>query len=103
MSEKEALEYLKEAEKAALYKSFFGATKTEEAAEFYNKAGNQYKLLKRWKESGDAFMQQSALLLKAGEKDEAATAFMNASKSYKKSSPIGFNSNFCPNFNFGDV
>jgi len=88
MSESEAIEYLKEAEKASNYKSFFGGNKNEEASELYNKAGNQFKLLKKWKESGDAFIQQSACLLKAGEKDEAATAFMNASKSYKKSSPI---------------
>lgn len=89
MSEREALQIIAEAEKAGAYKSFFGGNKNEEAAELFSKAGNQFKLLKNWKASGDAFMQQSVYLIKINEKDEAATAFMNASKSYKKSSPLG--------------
>lgn len=52
MSEQEALLLIKEAEKAVAYKSFFGGNKTEEAGELYYKAGNQFKLLKKWKESG---------------------------------------------------
>ena len=41
------------------------------------------------KESGDAYVCQANIQIKLGEKDDAATAFLNAAKSYKKSNPIG--------------
>jgi hypothetical protein len=40
-------------------------------------------------EAGNAFILQANVLIKAGEKDEAATAYLNASKSFKKSNPKG--------------
>ena len=40
-------------------------------------------------EAGNAFILQANVLIKAGEKDEAATAYLNVSKSFKKSNPKG--------------
>ena len=45
-TEKDAKNYLAEAEKMANYKGWFGSNKMEEAADTYNKAGNAFKLLK---------------------------------------------------------
>ncbi|KAI9328129.1 soluble NSF attachment protein [Zopfochytrium polystomum] len=87
MSEREGHALMKEAEKAASYKGWFGANKTDEAADLYSRAANAFKLAKKWKEAGDAYVSQANLLLKAGEKDEAASAYSNASKAYKKTSP----------------
>lgn len=41
------------------------------------------------KEAGDAFMEQGKTLERGGEKDEAANAYINASKAYKKTHPKG--------------
>jgi hypothetical protein len=41
------------------------------------------------KQAGDAFISQGKTLEKGGEKDEAATAYVNASKAYKKTHPKG--------------
>ncbi|KAG0051031.1 hypothetical protein BGZ83_004186 [Gryganskiella cystojenkinii] len=88
MSEREAQELIAKAEKKATSSSwFFGGNKYEEAAELYTNAGNIFKLAKRWKESGDTFCKAADMQLKINEKDEAASSFINASKSYKKCSP----------------
>ncbi|ORZ13403.1 soluble NSF attachment protein [Lobosporangium transversale] len=89
MSEREAQELVAKADKKATSSSWFfsSTSKYEEAAELYTKAGNIYKMAKRWKESGDTFCKAAEMQLKMGEKDEAANTFINASKSYKKSSP----------------
>ncbi|KAG8892834.1 vesicular-fusion protein S17 [Tulasnella sp. 403] len=62
-------------------------TKYEEAGDLYQQAANQFKLDKLWRESGDAFMKEAECREKAGEKDEAANAYWNAAKSYKKGFP----------------
>lgn len=61
--------------------------KYEEAHDLYQGAANAFKLESRWKESGDAFCKAADMSLKAGEKDDAANDFWNASKSYKKAYP----------------
>ncbi|CAD6582144.1 MAG: vesicular-fusion protein S17 [Cyphobasidiales sp. Tagirdzhanova-0007] len=61
--------------------------KFEEAHDLYQGAANAFKLESRWKESGDAFCKAAEMSIKAGEKDDAANDFWNASKSYKKSHP----------------
>jgi alpha-soluble NSF attachment protein len=45
-TERDAKEYLAQAEKLRTYTSWFGGNKQEEAAEYFNKAGNTFKLLK---------------------------------------------------------
>ncbi|KAH9809903.1 hypothetical protein DFH28DRAFT_513414 [Melampsora americana] len=72
--------------------SFFGfggtsTSKLEEARELYQSAANQFKLEKKWKESGDGFCKSAECSLKLGEKDDAANEFWSASKSYNKSNP----------------
>ena len=78
-----------EAEKKAKTKGWFGGNKFDEAAEIYSRAGNAYRLSKKWKQSGDAFSKQAELLDTLGERDESASAYLNAAKSYKKESPKG--------------
>ncbi|KAF9995599.1 hypothetical protein BGZ80_000476 [Entomortierella chlamydospora] len=89
MSEREAQELVAKADKKATSSSWFfnSTSKYEEASDLYNQAGNIYKMAKRWKESGDTFCKAADMQLKMNEKDEAANIFINASKSYKKSSP----------------
>ncbi|KAJ3226960.1 vesicular-fusion protein S17 [Clydaea vesicula] len=78
---------LAEAEKAHSYKGWFGQNKLDEAAELYTKAANQFKLQKKLKEAGDCFLKQADCCLKAGEKDEASSSYINASKAFKKGYP----------------
>ncbi|KAF9413749.1 hypothetical protein BGZ94_000634 [Podila epigama] len=88
MSEREAQELVAKADKKATSSSwFFGGNKYEEAAELYTKAGNIFKMAKRWKESGDTFCKAATMQLNMNERDEAASTYINASKSYKKCSP----------------
>ncbi|KAJ3094747.1 hypothetical protein HDU96_001492 [Phlyctochytrium bullatum] len=88
MSEKEARSLLEEAEKKAKWTGWFGANKLDEASELYARAANSFKLAKLWKEAGDAFISQANVLLKMGEKDEASSAYINASKAFKKTHPL---------------
>ncbi|KAJ3102614.1 hypothetical protein HDU97_000398 [Phlyctochytrium planicorne] len=88
MSEKEALQLLDQAEKKAKYTGWFGANKLDEAADLYARAANAFKLAKMWKEAGDSFLSQANVLLKMGEKDEASSAYLNASKAFKKTHPL---------------
>ncbi|KAJ3051357.1 hypothetical protein HK097_007653 [Rhizophlyctis rosea] len=86
-SEREGRLALQEADKKAQYKGWFGSNKLEEATDLYAKAANAFKLAKLWKEAGDAFVKQADVLNKMNERDEACTAYLNASKAYKKASP----------------
>ncbi|TPX34046.1 hypothetical protein SmJEL517_g03219 [Synchytrium microbalum] len=91
MGDKDAYALLEQASKkskggSGLFGMFSGAN-LEEAADLYARAGNGFKLNKKWKEAGDAYMQQAATLIKMGESDEASGAFMNAAKAYKKEFP----------------
>jgi len=62
-------------------------TKYEEAGDLYQQAANSFKLEKLFKESGDAFSKEADCRDRQGEKDEAANAWWNAAKSYKKGYP----------------
>lgn len=85
--EKEAAAHLEEAATCASYTSWFGGNKLENAQESYGKAANSWKLAKKWKESGDAYIAQANILKKMKEVDEASTAYMNAAKAFKKTDP----------------
>ncbi len=115
MSESDAVSYLEQAEGKLKSKGWFGlgGAKYDEAADLYAKAANAYKLVKMCrtrllslqrtsilhthchhdtnpgKEAGNAFMEQGKTLERGGEKDEAANAYINASKAYKKTHPKG--------------
>eukprot|EP00013_Stygamoeba_regulata_P023777 CAMPEP_0177649518 /NCGR_PEP_ID=MMETSP0447-20121125/11438_1 /TAXON_ID=0 /ORGANISM="Stygamoeba regulata, Strain BSH-02190019" /LENGTH=286 /DNA_ID=CAMNT_0019152299 /DNA_START=59 /DNA_END=919 /DNA_ORIENTATION=- len=76
-----------EAEKKLNSFSWFGGgSKTEEAAEIYTKAGNAYKVAKKWEQAGLAFSKAADCQLKLKNTYEAATALVNAGNVYKKSS-----------------
>ncbi|TPX40989.1 hypothetical protein SeMB42_g01278 [Synchytrium endobioticum] len=92
MADKEAYSLLAQAHKKAkagpggLFAMFAGSSQ-EESADLYARAGNAFKLAKKWKEAGDAYMLQASTLMKMNEPDEASSAFMNAAKAYKKEFP----------------
>jgi len=87
-TEEKAYACLKDAEKKKNYKGWFGRNKLDEAAEQFQNAGNYFKCIKKWKEAGDAYYQAAGCLILIQENDEATTSYINASKCYKKSSPM---------------
>ncbi|KAJ1516618.1 hypothetical protein HMI54_008776 [Coelomomyces lativittatus] len=67
--------------------SLFGGNKFEEAEELFSKAAHQYKLAKKWKEAGNAYLRSADMQIRLGERDEAANRFLDASNVFKKISP----------------
>lgn len=72
-------------------KTFFGSmfggarSKIEEAAELYSRAGNSYKMAKKWSAAGNAFTEVAKLQLdQLQSKHEAATQYINAANCYRK-------------------
>jgi len=63
------------------------SSKFEEAGDLYQQAANSFKLEKLFKESGDAFAKEAECREKQGERNDAANAWWNAAKSYKKGHP----------------
>lgn len=62
-------------------------TKYEEAGDMYQQAGNAFKIDKLFKEAGDAFAREAECREKCKEVNEAANAWWNASKAYKRGYP----------------
>ncbi|RKP03143.1 hypothetical protein CXG81DRAFT_9913 [Caulochytrium protostelioides] len=87
MSDRDAAQYLEQAKKKATATGWFSGNKLDEAADLFAKAGNTFRLNQRWNEAGDAYMQQAGVLVRMNERDEAATAYLNASKVFKRISP----------------
>lgn len=79
-------EYMKQAEKKLKGWGMF-SNKYEEAAELYEKAGNNYKLAKCWGDAADAYEKLAEVQLKAESKHEAATAYVEASRAASKVTP----------------
>ena len=63
------------------------SSKYEEAGDLYQQAANSFKLEKLFKEAGDSFSREAECRELGGESNEAANAWWNASKAYKKGSP----------------
>ncbi|KAG0174885.1 hypothetical protein DFQ30_002151 [Apophysomyces sp. BC1015] len=86
MSERQAQELVQQAEKKLNGWSWFGnGNKQEEAAELYEKAGNNFKLAQRWPEAGETFLKSADLYKKVPDmRYEASKAFENAAKCLKK-------------------
>ncbi|KAI8853569.1 soluble NSF attachment protein [Chytridium lagenaria] len=80
MARPQALSLMDQAEKKAKYTGWFGSNKLDEASDLYARAANCFKLAKMWKEAGDAFISQA--------NDEASSAYLNASKAFKKTHPL---------------
>lgn len=91
--EQKAVELMSQADKklksaGGLFGSFFGgSSKTEEAGELFTKAGNAFKMAKKWAAAGGAFCRAAEVHLKTGSKHEAATQYVDASTCYKKADP----------------
>lgn len=76
-------EFEKKAEKKLNGWGLFGS-KYEDAADFYDKAANCYKLGKSWKQAGSAYQKLASCHLKLESKHEAASAYVDAANMYKK-------------------
>jgi len=63
------------------------STKWEESGDLYQQAANSFKLEKLFKEAGDAFAREAECRENCKEDNEAANAWWNASKAYKKGYP----------------
>ncbi|KAJ3479610.1 hypothetical protein NLI96_g8942 [Meripilus lineatus] len=62
-------------------------TKFEEAGDLYQQAANAFKMEKLFKEAGDAHSREAECREKCSENNEAAQAWWNAAKAYKRISP----------------
>lgn len=63
------------------------STKYEEAGDIYQQAANAFKLDKRFRDAGDAFAREAECREKCKESNEAANAWWNAAKAYKRGYP----------------
>ncbi|PPQ82060.1 hypothetical protein CVT25_014601 [Psilocybe cyanescens] len=63
------------------------STKYEEAGDLYQQAANSFKIEKLFKEAGDAFAREAECRELCKEENEAANAWWNASKAYKRGYP----------------
>lgn len=63
------------------------STKFEEAGDLFQQAANAFKLEKLFKEAGDAFSREAECREKCKEQNEAANAWWNAAKAYKRGYP----------------
>ncbi|XP_068652169.1 alpha-soluble NSF attachment protein 2-like [Aristolochia californica] len=75
----------KKAEKKLNGWGLFGS-KYEDAADFYEKAANCYKLAKNWDRAGAVYIKLASCHLKLESKHEAASAYVDAANCYKKTS-----------------
>lgn len=91
MAEKSAARgYLQKADKKAQSSGGWftsSSTKYEEAGDLYQQAANAFKLEKLFKEAGDAFAREAECRELCKEENEAANAWWNASKAYKRGFP----------------
>ncbi|KAI0304695.1 vesicular-fusion protein SEC17 [Russula brevipes] len=63
------------------------STKFEEAGDLYQQAANSFKLEKLFREAGDAFSKEAECREKCNETNDAANAWWNAAKAYKRGFP----------------
>ena len=62
-------------------------SKYEEAGDLYQQAANAFKIDKMFKEAGDAHAREAECREKCQESNEAAQAWWNAAKAYKRGFP----------------
>ena len=63
------------------------STKYEEAGDLYQQAANAFKIDKEFKQAGDAHAREAECREKCQESNEAANAWWNAAKAYKRVDP----------------
>jgi len=92
-NEQKALALVQEAEKKLnssktfLGGLFGGQSKQDEALECYGRAGNLFKMAKKWSQAGNTFVTIAQHHAKLGNKHDAATNYVDAANCYKKSDP----------------
>ncbi|KAI0068243.1 vesicular-fusion protein SEC17 [Artomyces pyxidatus] len=82
--------FLEKADKKANSSSGWFASSTskfEEAGDLYQQAANSFKIDKLFKEAGDAFAREAECREKCKETNDAANAWWNAAKAYKRGYP----------------
>lgn len=90
-NEQKALALIAEAEKKLnasktfLGSLFGGSSKVEDAVECYQRAGNLFKMAKKWGSAGSAYTEAALLHSKAGNRHDAATNYVDAAHCFKKS------------------
>lgn len=88
--EAKAIELRSQATKKVAKKSFlealFGGSsdRIEKAIEYYQKAGNMFKLAKNWLEAGTAYVDAADLYISINEHHNAANLFVNAAQCWKR-------------------
>jgi alpha-soluble NSF attachment protein len=88
VNEQKARDCLEQAEKAKNRWSLFGGnSKYEEAAEFYVRAANLFRVAKNFNESGRAFLLAAEMNVRTEANHEAATNCVKASNAFRKSAP----------------
>lgn len=63
------------------------STKYEEAGDLYQQAANAFKLDKQFRDAGDAFAREAECRERCKEVNEAANAWWNAAKAFKRGYP----------------
>lgn len=88
-NEERGFEWMDKAEKRLKSFSLFsgGNAKFEDAADYYVKAANLFKVAKKWDLAADGFLKAAECQLKTSSKHEAATNYINAANCYKKTNP----------------
>nr|GMC65680.1 alpha-soluble NSF attachment protein [Ipomoea batatas] len=86
-------EFEKKAEKKLSGWALF-SSKYEDAADFFEKAANCFKLAKSWDQAGATYVKLANCHLKLDSKHEAASAFADAGHNYKKTNTRGMYINF---------
>lgn len=89
--EQKALDLMAQAEKklksaGGIFGSFFGgSSKNEDAAELFVKAGNSFKMAKKWAAAGNAFCRAASVQTNIDSRHEAASNYVEAGNCFKKS------------------
>ncbi|EFJ20447.1 hypothetical protein SELMODRAFT_109073 [Selaginella moellendorffii] len=84
--EEKAQEYEKKAEKKLKGWNLLGG-KYDDAAEYLEKAANNYKLAKSWDRGAECYLRLAEVSMKMESKPEAAQAYVEAAKCYMKKRP----------------
>ncbi|OJA17616.1 hypothetical protein AZE42_01198 [Rhizopogon vesiculosus] len=64
------------------------STKWEDAGDLYQQAANSFRVEKQFKAAGDAFSREAECRENSKENNDAANAWWNAAKAYKKDDPL---------------
>ncbi|EGC31344.1 soluble NSF attachment protein alpha isoform [Dictyostelium purpureum] len=91
--EAKAKEFLDSADKRLKGGNFLkmfggGSSRYDDAASDYTKAGNLFKMAKKWDQAGSAFQRAAESFLKGSSKHDAASSYVLAASCYKKGSVV---------------